>query len=73
MGVLSQFDPSSAAQYWLNEKDRKPKVGSKSRTQEWFRGVFEEAGRQHFFPESSPNVESQSSGRIVTPTSTIRF
>lgn len=43
MGPLSEFDPSDAVDYWMNEKRRKAVIPRKSRNQEWFKGVFAEA------------------------------
>lgn len=43
MGTLEKFDPSTAAQSWMNEKKRTPLPVSKSKHQEWFVGVFESA------------------------------
>ena len=40
---LVEFDPTSATEYWLNQKERKPRHGTKSTEQEWFKGVFPEA------------------------------
>ncbi len=43
MCTLIEFDPTEAAKYWLDEKQRKPRYGSKSMQQEWYKGVFPEA------------------------------
>lgn len=43
MGPLEAFDPSAAAHFWLERKNRKPQTGRKSKEQDWFYGVFKEA------------------------------
>lgn len=43
MGPLIDFDPSSAVQFWFDQKKRHPHVGQKSKEQQWFMGVFPEA------------------------------
>lgn len=41
MCTLIEFDPTTATEYWLNEKQRKPRYGTKS-TQQEFSGVCPE-------------------------------
>lgn len=43
MCTLTEFDPTVAANYWMNQKERKPKRGTKSTQQEWYKGIFPEA------------------------------
>lgn len=43
---LIEFNPTTAAEYWLNQKDRKPRHGTKSTEQEWFKVVFPDARDQ---------------------------
>ncbi len=43
MCTLMEFDPTVAAEKWLNEKERRPRIGAKATQQEWFKGVFPEA------------------------------
>lgn len=40
---VESFDPTSSVQYWMNQKKRRPVTGVKSKGQEWFKGVFNEA------------------------------
>lgn len=51
MCTLTEFDPTSATEYWLSEKQRKPRYGTKSTQQEYFKGVFPEAAN-HQRPNS---------------------
>jgi hypothetical protein len=50
-----EFNPTAAAEKWLNEKERKPRVGTKSTQQEWFKGVFSEA--ENYQRHSSRKIE----------------
>lgn len=43
MGPLEQFDPTTAVQHWMDKKKRIPRPNSKSKKQEWFVGIFEDA------------------------------
>lgn len=43
MVPLEEFDPTSAVQHWMDKKKRIPRPTSKSKKQEWFVGVFEDA------------------------------
>lgn len=43
MGPLEHFDPTTAVQHWMDKKKRIPRPALKSKKQEWYVGVFEEA------------------------------
>lgn len=43
MYSLHQFDPTSAIEYWMRQKNRRPKSSETRREQEWFYGVFVES------------------------------
>ena len=36
---LIEFDPTAGTEYWLHQKERRPRQGVKSTQQEWFKGV----------------------------------
>ncbi|XP_037049072.1 uncharacterized protein LOC119083454 [Bradysia coprophila] len=55
MCTLIEFDPTPAAEYWLNQKDRKPRYGTKSTQQEWYSGVFPEA--KHYDRPNSRKIQ----------------
>lgn len=42
MSTLDEFDPSTAANQWINQKRRRPQSNTDStvKDQEWFSGVF---------------------------------
>lgn len=52
MGPLEKFDPSSTANFWLQKNKRKPQSQLKSRKQDWFNGVFEEAENKEKNPSN---------------------
>lgn len=43
MPPVADFDPTEAINHWMAEKDRRPKANPKAKSQEWFKGMFEEA------------------------------
>jgi hypothetical protein len=43
MPTLDKFDPTDAVRHWLATKKRRPFEGSKTKQQEWYKGVFDEA------------------------------
>lgn len=43
MPTVEKFDPTPAVHHWMDQKNRRPIQGSKTRQQEWFLGVFDEA------------------------------
>lgn len=47
MGTLEQFDPHSAIEYWMHQRNRRPKLSGSSREQEWFHGVFDDSSSGH--------------------------
>lgn len=44
MPTFDKFDPTPAVNHWMAQKKRRPVQGYKARQQEWFQGVFDEAG-----------------------------
>lgn len=48
IGCLDEFDPTSAVDYWMKQKNRRPKSSETRREQEWFYGVFKiaQSGRK---------------------------
>lgn len=44
---LSEYDPIPAIEHWLALKERKPRLGTKAREQEWYTGIFPEAQYSH--------------------------
>lgn len=50
MQALEHFDPTMAVRYWLEKKQRKPRVPKKAKFQEWYKGVFDEATKPKIKP-----------------------
>jgi hypothetical protein len=48
MGCVEKFDPMPVTTYWMDAKKRKTHNNPKSRKQEWFNAVFEEAETRKF-------------------------
>lgn len=46
MGPVEEFDPEKATKYWFKQKKRAAHATTKCRQQDWFKGVFKEAGSQ---------------------------
>lgn len=44
MPSLEEFDPRPATEFWLKAKKRQPHSNKRSRKQNWFKGVFKDAG-----------------------------
>lgn len=57
MCPLNNFDPTPAVTYWINKKQRHPKLNAKAHKQEWFNDVFDEATNIEKKQKFQPIVE----------------
>jgi hypothetical protein len=58
MPALENFDPLPAINHWFSMRDRRPHKNDKAKEQEWFLGVFDEAGNRRISLPSQPAVGS---------------
>lgn len=47
MTTVEEFDPRPATESWFRKRKRQPHTNNGRRKQNWFKGVFKEAGIRH--------------------------
>lgn len=57
MGSLQDFDPTPANNLWMSRKKRRPKESPKAKSQDWYKGVFNEASTKPKTIKTSRKIE----------------